>query len=97
MIKRAQNALIKYWNENVLTDEMKSLIKRKWRCFHVYGFLELGTRGKDSTKNLWCTDFLEQFEQRCGYDASKYLPILIMSSGGGFGSVPAYPYTLVGK
>ncbi len=92
--KAGTNALIQYWDENVLTDEMKSLIKENGDVSMYMDSLELGTRGKDSTKNLWCTDFLEQFEQRCGYDASKYLPILIMSSGGGFGSVPAYPYTL---
>ena len=40
--------------------------------------LEVDPHGANMTGNLWCTDYLEEFESRRGYDVSKYLPVLIL-------------------
>ncbi len=70
-------ALIAYWDENVLTDEVMELIDQIDECDLYMDSLELMTKGSDSTKQLWCTDMLEQFENRRGYSLEKYLPLMI--------------------
>ena len=43
--------------------------------------LELRPRGTNTTGQLWCTDYIEQFETRRGYDPSLYLPFMILREG----------------
>lgn len=71
------NAMIDYWNESVLTEDMQEIIDQIDECSLYMDSLELMTTGPDSTKQLWCADMLEQFESRRGYSLEKYLPLLI--------------------
>lgn len=71
------NAMIDYWNESVLTEDMQEIIDQIDECSLYMDSLELMTTGSDSTKQLWCADMLEQFESRRGYSLEKYLPLLI--------------------
>lgn len=71
------NALMSYWDENVLTEDVMELISQIDEASLYMDSLELMTKGENSTKQLWCTDMLDQFESRRGYDMEKYLPLLI--------------------
>lgn len=71
------NALMSYWDENVLTEDVMQLISQMDEAALYMDSLELMTKGENSTKQLWCTDMLSQFENRRGYDLEKYLPLLI--------------------
>lgn len=71
------NALMAYWDENVLTDDVMEIISEIDEAGLYMDSLELMTEGENSTKQLWCTDMLEQFKNRRGYDLEKYLPLLI--------------------
>ena len=95
--REGADALINYWDGHVLDDEMKQLILENGDVSLYMDSLELNPRGADSTKNLWCSDFLEEFETRSGYDASLYLPILIATNAGGLNNHPSYYYSLQGE
>lgn len=71
------NALMAYWDENVLTEDVMELISEIDEASLYMDSLELMTEGENSTKQLWCTDMLEQFKNRRGYDIEKYIPLLI--------------------
>ena len=71
------NAMMKYWDENVLTEDVLELISEIDEAGLYMDSLELMTEGENSTKQLWCADMLEQFESRRGYDLEQYLPLLI--------------------
>ncbi|MCF0133417.1 MAG: hypothetical protein HUJ72_06085 [Blautia sp.] len=71
------NALIDYWDTNVLTDDVMEVISQMDECDLYMDSLELLTQGENSTKQLWCTDMLSQFENRRGYSIEKYLPVII--------------------
>ncbi len=89
------NALISYWDENVLTEDVMEIIDQIGECDLYMDSLELMTEGENSTKQLWCTDMLEQFESRRGYSVEKYLPLLIREtedSLGGMGQFLTYVY-----
>lgn len=87
------NALIDYWDENVLDDEMKALIQENGDVSMYMDSLQLTTTGKHTTQNLWCSSFLEEFQNRCGYDLTPYLPLIIISSQpAGFGTVLDYAF-----
>jgi hypothetical protein len=89
------NALIDYWDTNILTDEVMEVIDQIDECDLYMDSLELMTEGEDSTKQLWCDDMLEQFETRRGYSLEKYLPLMIREtedSLGGMGQYLTYIY-----
>lgn len=88
--REGANALIDYWNSEVLTDEVQSLIDGIDECDLYMDSLELSVHGRDTTGQLWCANMLEQFESRCGYDAGL-LPLLI-KTGGSFGAANVYYY-----
>ncbi|EEG30774.1 glycosyl hydrolase family 2, sugar binding domain protein [[Clostridium] methylpentosum DSM 5476] len=95
--KEGVEALIEYWEEHVLTEDMRELISRNGNVSMYMDSLELQVKGKNTTGNLWCTDYLEEFEARRGYDVSEYLPVLIMASPGGLSSAGSYSYGLEGN
>ena len=88
------NALIDYWNSNVLTDEVQELINGIDECDMYMDSLELSTHGTNTTGQLWCKDMEEQFEKRQGYSMEEMLPLLVLTSGrsGCFGEPLAYRY-----
>lgn len=93
--KDGMNALIDYWNENVLTKELQETIDQIEECTIYMDSLELVTRGDNSAKQLWCDSMLQQFEDSRGYDAEKYLPLMIKTLGegvGAFGQEITYAY-----
>lgn len=91
------DTLIDYWDEHVLDDSMKELIKQNGDVSMYMDSLELGTHGTNSTGNLWCEDYLQEFQTRRGYDISKYLPLLILQSNASFLADPLYKFTLDGN
>lgn len=89
------NALIRYWNENVLTPELQETIDQLEECTIYMDSLELVTQGENSTKELWCDSMLQQFKDSRGYDAEQYLPLMIKTLGEGvtaFGQEITYAY-----
>ena len=89
------NALIDYWDEHVLTEELQNTIDQIEECSIYMDSLELVTKGEDSTRQLWCDAMLEEFENRRGYDFEKYLPLMIKTLGegvGAFGQEITYAY-----
>lgn len=84
-------ALIDYWDANVLTEDVQTLINDIDECGMYMDSLELGTRGANTAGTLWCADMLSQFSDRNGYDMDLYLPLLIQT-GGSFGSSLSYFY-----
>lgn len=85
------NALIDYWNAEVLTDEVQALIDEIDECDLYMDSLELSVHGKDTTGQLWCSDMLEQFASRNTYEIGVLLPFLI-KTGGTFGAQNVYFY-----
>ncbi|MDO4648153.1 MAG: hypothetical protein Q4B26_05835 [Eubacteriales bacterium] len=87
-------AVIDYWDSNVLTEEVQGLIDQIDECDLYMDSLELEPRGKNSTGMLWCKDMLEQFKNRRQYDADELLPFAIATStrAGAFGSPFVYMY-----
>lgn len=75
--KAGADAFIDYWNTTVLTEDLQEVIDQIDECGMYMDSLELCVKGENTTRNLWCTDMLEQFRERRGYDLEKYLPILI--------------------
>lgn len=91
------DTLIDYWDEHVLDDSMKKMIKENGDVSMYMDSMELGTHGTNSTGNLWCEDYLQEFQARRGYDISKYLPLLIMQSNTSFLADPLYKFTIDGN
>ena len=89
--KAGANALIDYWDANVLTDDVQSVIDQIDECDMYMDSLELKTKGPQSTGQLWCKDMLDEFSSRTGYDLGKYLPFLI-KTGGDFGLSIVYSF-----
>ncbi len=72
-------ALIDYWEEVVLTDEMKELIAENGQVQMYMDSLEIRT----GPVNLqWGEKMISEFEARCGYDVTPYLPFLMASAMG---------------
>ena len=91
MAKDGADALIKYWDENVLTDEVQDLINRIDECDMYMDSLELNCKGPNRVNVLWSEQILDEFKNRTNYDLEKYLPLLVESSGGGWGNTLTYP------
>ncbi|MBQ7372739.1 MAG: hypothetical protein IJW67_12835 [Blautia sp.] len=85
------NALIDYWDSEVLTDEVQELIDQIDECDLYMDSLELSVHGQNTTGLLWCADMLEQFENRNTYSIAALLPLLI-KTGGTFGAKNEYFY-----
>ena len=59
-----------FWDENILTDAVKANLDKVGGGAIFEDSLELGESQK------WTWDFLDQFEERRGYDATEVLPAL---------------------
>lgn len=91
------DTLIEYWDKHVLDDSMKEMIRENGDVSMYMDSLELGTHGPNSTGNIWCEDYLEEFKTRRGYDISKYLPVLILQSNVSYTAVANYKFTIDGN
>ena len=91
------DALIEYWDEHVLTSELQELIQQNGNVNMYMDSLELQPRGTDTTGNLWCADYLEEFQNRRGYDVTKFLPILILSNPSPWSTNDTYKFTFDGE
>lgn len=89
--KVGAEALISYWDENVLTEDLQSVIDQIDECDLYMDSLELNTKGEETVGHLWSAQFLEEFQNRTGYDLAAYLP-LIIRHGGDWGAVMQYNY-----
>jgi hypothetical protein len=94
--KCGSEKLIEYWDENVLTPELQEIIDQIDECDMYMDSLELQVKGSQTTGQLWSTDMLQELETRAGYDMEKYLPLLIIAAGGGFGADVVYTYDVEG-
>lgn len=80
--KYGVEALIDYWNKEILTQELKDLIRQNGRVQMYMDSLELSTHGKGG--QFWGYHLLEEFETRRGYDLTPYLPFVMKISTGMF-------------
>ena len=71
------DALIEYWEKNVLTEDLRELIRQNGDVSLYMDSLELSARGINTTGRTWSEEYLQEFEARRGYDLSKYLPLII--------------------
>ncbi|WP_286165441.1 glycosyl hydrolase [Clostridium facile] len=94
--KEGANALIEYWNEHVLDESLKQLIKENGDVSLYMDSLELSPHGVNTTGNLWCSNYLEEFQNRRGYDLTPYLP-LIITPGFAVHTEKNYIYNLEGN
>lgn len=72
-------AFIDYWENTVLTPELRKNIEENGRAMMYMDSLELGTFGKGG--QFWGYHFLEEFEKRRGYDLTPYLPLILKKPG----------------
>ncbi|MDR1043330.1 MAG: fibronectin type III domain-containing protein, partial [Clostridiales Family XIII bacterium] len=89
-------ALMKYWNEVILTPDVRELIRENGRGELYMDSLELTGHGNGGL--LWGTTLLDEFEDRWGYSLEPYIPFLFNSGGRlaggallGFGNFDNYP------
>lgn len=68
------DALIQYWEEVILTEEMREAIRSNGRGEIYMDSLELRTEGAGGI--LWGYSMKEEFLRRKGYDITAYLPIV---------------------
>ena len=73
------DAFIEYWDDVVLTPELKETIKENGRAMMYMDSLELSTFSKGG--QLWGYNFLTEFEKRRGYDVTAYLPFVVKYAG----------------
>lgn len=69
------DALTKYWDDVVLTPELKRLITENGRVQMYMDSLELKTYGKGG--QFWGYTLLDEFKKRRGYDLTPYLPYVV--------------------
>ena len=67
-------ALIDYWEEIVLTEELKDAIRKSGRGEIYMDSLELTTFGAGGL--FWGYHIKREFKDRMGYDITKYLPLI---------------------
>ena len=82
------DAWIRYWDETVLTPDLKALIKKNGRIQIYMDSLELSTFGKGG--NLWGYDLLTVFKERRGYDLTPHLPVILREGSGMMGNLEYY-------
>ncbi len=73
--KYGVEALIDYWDKEVLTPELKDLIKKNGRVQMYMDSLELSTFGNGG--QFWGYHLQEEFERLRGYDLTPYLPFVM--------------------
>lgn len=73
------DALIDYWDNVVLTEELRENLKKNGRGMMYMDSLELSTFGAGG--QFWGYHFNEEFEKRRGYDIVPYLPFVVKKSG----------------
>jgi len=67
-------ALIDYWEEVVLTEDLKKLIRKNGRGEIYMDSLEISTYGAGGL--LWGYNLRDEFRKRKGYDITPYMPLL---------------------
>ena len=72
-------AFVDYWENTVLTPELRKNVEENGRAMMYMDSLELGTFGKGG--QFWGYHFLEEFEKRRGYDLTPYLPLILKKPG----------------
>lgn len=91
--------LIEYWDCEVLTPELRKVIRKNGRVQMYMDSLELSTHGKGG--QLWGIHLCEEFRRRRSYDLTPYLPFMVKQSGFAFGPYnylyAAQDTVLVGK
>ena len=91
MSKDGANAYIAFWEEKLLSNERLSGLIDKVGMSIFEDSLEFGSYfGADNLE--WSATFLEEFEQRAGYDLTPYLPLLNGQSMGCSTNVEYYDY-----
>lgn len=78
-----------FWDEHILTDAVRANLDRIGRGAFFEDSLELGSAQK------WTWEFLEEFEERRGYDLTLLLPALAGAGIQGTGA-PAFEFAEVG-
>lgn len=73
------DAFIEYWDNTVLTSELKDNIRKNGRAMMYMDSLELATFGKGG--QFWGYHFMEEFSARRGYDLTPYLPFIVKKAG----------------
>ncbi len=72
-------AFKEYWDNVVLTSDLKEDLNRNNRGMMYMDSLELSTFGKGG--QFWGFHFLDEFKSRRGYDLTPYLPFILKESG----------------
>lgn len=68
------DALVEYWGDNILTPEVAAMVRENGHGEIYMDSLELEAPGAAGT--LWGYGFKQEFQERRGYDITKYLPFL---------------------
>lgn len=77
-------ALIDYWEKEVLTAQLKEQIKKNGRVQMYMDSLELSTYGAGG--QFWGYHLTEEFKERRGYELEPLLPFVVRQAGGVSGS-----------
>lgn len=72
--KYGTQALIDYWNREVLTPSMRETLLKNGRVQLYMDSLELSTYANGG--QLWGYDFMDEFKARRGYDLTPHLPLV---------------------
>lgn len=72
-------AFTDYWENTVLTEELREHISNNDRAMMYMDSLELATYGKGG--QFWGYHFNEEFAVRRGYDLTPFLPFVVKDSG----------------
>jgi hypothetical protein len=73
------DALVDYWDNKVLNQELRALIKQNGRIQMYMDSLELSTCGRGG--QIWACHFMEEFKKRRGYDLTCWLPFVPKNTG----------------
>ena len=84
------DAFKKYWDEEVVIEDMKTNLEKNGRGMMYMDSLELGTFGRGG--QLWGFHYIDEFKKRRGYDVTAFLP-LVMKKPGMMQPVYEYYYT----
>jgi len=76
--KYGTEALIDYWNKEILTDDMRKTLSANKRVQMYMDSLELTTFANGG--QFWGYHFMDEFKARRGYDLAPYLPHIFKES-----------------
>lgn len=79
MDKYGSEAWIEYWDKEVLSPQLKELIRKNKRIQIYMDSLEITTYGKGYV--IWAYSMLDEFKKRHGYDLKPYLPFVLRKCG----------------